>query len=90
MPTSPSTPAVPRDPQAHGEAAATRLREALALHGLVLPSLWRGEPVHGHGSVELGGCTADVADALADVLEAAAPHQQAPPTRRKRRTGTQP
>ncbi|MDX2841017.1 hypothetical protein PV377_18910 [Streptomyces ipomoeae] len=88
MPTPPATPAVPADPQAHGETAAARLREALALHGLVLPSLWRGEPVHGQGSVELGGCTADVADALALVLEGAAP-RTTPPTRRKRRTGTE-
>nr|WP_119590487.1 hypothetical protein [Streptomyces scabiei] len=75
MPTSLSTPAAPGDPQARSEASAARLREALALHGLALPSLWPGEPVNGHGSVELGGCTADVADALADVLEAAAPRR---------------
>lgn len=71
----PSTPAVPEDPHVHGEVAASRLREALALHGLVLPSLWRGEPVCGRGSIELGGCSAEAADALAEVLEAAVPPQ---------------
>ncbi|WP_055716404.1 hypothetical protein [Streptomyces torulosus] len=87
MTASPSTSAVPDDPQVHGEAAAQRLRDALALHGLVLPSVWGGAPVCGRGFVELGGCSADTADALAKVLEAAS-SRQSPPTRRKQRVDT--
>ncbi|MFD7235125.1 hypothetical protein ACFWAT_07425 [Streptomyces syringium] len=54
------------------DAAAAHLRAALARHGLVIPSLCSSEPVNHRGFVELGGCGADVAARLAQVLDAAA------------------
>ena len=52
-----------------GLQAAVRLKRALEAHGIVLPSLSGKWPVNGTAMVELGGCRADVAAALADVLE---------------------
>ncbi|MDH6580285.1 hypothetical protein [Kitasatospora sp. MAP5-34] len=60
-----------QDPMLHGINAAQRLIAALALHGLKLASVRGGYPVRNRGFVELGGCTAEVADALATVLEEA-------------------
>ncbi|MGI5530369.1 hypothetical protein ACQEVX_24180 [Streptomyces syringium] len=54
------------------DAAAADLRAALARHGLVIPSLRSCEPVDHRGFVELGGCRAEVAARLAQVLDAAA------------------
>ncbi|MEW2578638.1 hypothetical protein [Streptomyces syringium] len=54
------------------DTAAAELRAALARHGLVIPSLRSSEPVNHQGFVELGGCGADVAAHLAQVLDAAA------------------
>ncbi|MEU6667588.1 hypothetical protein [Streptomyces sp. NPDC046727] len=52
-----------------GRQAAERLKAALTAHGIVLPSLGGGWIVSGTAMVELGGCRADVAEALAEVLE---------------------
>ncbi|MET9890776.1 hypothetical protein ABZZ47_11260 [Streptomyces sp. NPDC006465] len=52
-----------------GREAAERLKAALTLHGITLPSLGGGWIVSGTAMVELGGCRADVAEALALVLE---------------------
>lgn len=54
------------------DTAAADLRAALVRHGLVIPSLRSSEPVNHQGFVELGGCRADVAAHLAQVLDAAA------------------
>ncbi|MEU3334624.1 hypothetical protein ACWCQ1_18400 [Streptomyces sp. NPDC002144] len=51
---------------------------ALALHGVTLPSVRGSDPVMGRGLVELGCCSAHVADRLAVVLEAAHENQQTP------------
>jgi hypothetical protein len=56
-----------------GAEAARRLQAALQRHGITFPSLYGGWPVNGTPMVELGGCRADVAEALAVVLEAATP-----------------
>ncbi|MFD4757861.1 hypothetical protein ACFWOJ_02875 [Streptomyces sp. NPDC058439] len=50
---------------------ADRLKRALEAHGIVLPSLSARWPVNGTPMVELGGCRADVVEALAEVLERA-------------------
>ncbi|MFI8365282.1 hypothetical protein ACIGD1_34660 [Streptomyces sp. NPDC085612] len=55
-----------------GDVAAAGLKEALARVGIVFPSLQAGFPVNGNGRVELGGCNAGTATALAEVLNAAA------------------
>ena len=52
-----------------GLRTAVRLKRALEAHGITLPSLSGKWPVNGTAMVELGGCRADVAAALADVLE---------------------
>ena len=57
------------DPYRLAICAAERLRAALAGHGVVVPSLRGDHPVMGAPMVNLGGCRADVADALAAVLE---------------------
>lgn len=56
-----------------GTEAAHRLKDALARHGIKLPSLYGGWPVAGTPMIELGGCRADVADQLSAVLEAMPP-----------------
>ncbi|MFD3701196.1 hypothetical protein ACFWUZ_34615 [Streptomyces sp. NPDC058646] len=55
-----------------GEEAVTNLQAALALADLTLPSLSNGGPVAGHGFVRLGGCNADFANRLAEVIAAGA------------------
>ncbi|MFJ3925421.1 hypothetical protein [Streptomyces sp. NPDC090022] len=55
-----------------GEEAAAHLRAALALAGLVLPSLGNDGPVGCRGLVRLGGCSTDLAHRLADVIAAGA------------------
>jgi hypothetical protein len=60
------------DPMLHGINAAQRLIAALQLHGLRLPSVRGDYPVGDRGLVQLGGCSAEAADALALVLEQAA------------------
>ncbi|MET9572832.1 hypothetical protein ACFYNW_05185 [Streptomyces virginiae] len=55
-----------------GEDAVTNLRAALALADLTLPSLSNDGPVAGHGFVRLGGCNADFANQLAEVVAAGA------------------
>ncbi|MFC1408011.1 hypothetical protein ACEZCY_01810 [Streptacidiphilus sp. N1-12] len=57
------------DPYRLAIVAAERLRAALAVHGLAIPSLRGGHPAVSTPMVELGGCSADVAEALAAVLE---------------------
>ncbi|MFE7237778.1 hypothetical protein ACWD4L_35750 [Streptomyces sp. NPDC002596] len=52
-----------------GLRTAVRLKRALEAHGITLPSLSGKWPVNGTPMVELGGCRADVAEALAAVLE---------------------
>ncbi|WP_326827354.1 hypothetical protein [Streptomyces sp. NBC_01751] len=51
--------------------AAARLSRALKEHNIVIPSLRGTWPCNGVHMVELGGCRADVAEALAEVLEKA-------------------
>lgn len=58
-----------------GAAAAEALRQALARVGVVIPSLRGDQPVVGRPMVNLGGCTAEVATALAAVATAAADAQ---------------
>ncbi|MGG8408001.1 hypothetical protein ACM614_15965 [Streptomyces sp. 12297] len=55
-----------------GEDAVTNLKAALALADLTLPSLGNDGPVAGHGFVHLGGCNADFANRLAEVVAAGA------------------
>ncbi|WP_244967411.1 hypothetical protein [Streptomyces cacaoi] len=55
-----------------GEVAAAGLRDALARVGITLPSLGADLPVCGSGRVNLGGCTAGTATALAEIVTAAA------------------
>ncbi|MGW0366807.1 hypothetical protein [Streptomyces sp. NPDC002990] len=55
-----------------GEEAVARLRAALTLAGLTLPSLGNDGPVAGHGFVKLGGCGAALAERLAEVITAGA------------------
>ncbi|MEY9841789.1 hypothetical protein [Streptacidiphilus sp. EB103A] len=57
------------DPYRLAICAAERLRAAMAGHDIVIPSLRGDHPVMGAPMVTLGGCRADVADALAAVLE---------------------
>ncbi|MGW2939296.1 hypothetical protein ACWDA7_48085 [Streptomyces sp. NPDC001156] len=52
-----------------GVRTAVRLKRALEAHGITLPSLSGKWPVSGTPMVELGGWRADVAEALAAVLE---------------------
>jgi hypothetical protein len=56
-----------------GAEAARRLQAALQRHGITFPSLYGSWPVNGTPMVELGGCRADVAEALAAVLEEVTP-----------------
>ncbi len=60
-----------QDPYRLAIVAAERLRAALTLHGIMVPSLRGSYPVREKPFVELGGCTADVAEALAGLLEKA-------------------
>ncbi|WP_030301951.1 hypothetical protein [Streptomyces katrae] len=55
-----------------GQAAVTNLQAALALAGLVLPSLSNDGPVGCRGLVRLGGCSTDLANRLAEVIAAGA------------------
>ncbi|MFD3701438.1 hypothetical protein ACFWUZ_35995 [Streptomyces sp. NPDC058646] len=55
-----------------GDGAVTNLQAALALADLTLPSLSNDGPVAGHGFVRLGGCNADLANRLAEVIAAGA------------------
>ncbi|MEY9873633.1 hypothetical protein ABH931_003122 [Streptacidiphilus sp. MAP12-33] len=57
------------DPYRLAIVAAERLRNALTAHGIAIPSLRGSHPVRETPFVELGGCTAEVAEALATVLE---------------------
>jgi hypothetical protein len=61
----------PPDPDQTADATAARLGAALAKHGIALPSL-RGYAFNGIAMTELGGCRAEITDALAAVLEQAA------------------
>lgn len=69
--------AVAAQPDVHpdlaGDIAADRLRQALLRHGLALPSLRGATAALGTTPmVELGGCAARLADAIAEILEKAA------------------
>ncbi|GAA3243771.1 hypothetical protein [Streptomyces lavendulae] len=55
-----------------GEAAVSNLKAALALAGLVLPSLSNDGPVGCRGLVRLGGCSTELANRLAEVIAAGA------------------
>ncbi|KOU23738.1 hypothetical protein ADK52_16185 [Streptomyces sp. WM6372] len=55
-----------------GLDAATNLQAALALAGMVLPSLANDGPVGARGYVRLGGCSVAVANQLAEVIAAGA------------------
>ncbi|MGW0631289.1 hypothetical protein [Streptomyces sp. NPDC002758] len=69
---TPARKATPEDPTKAAVEAAKRLRAALAAHGITIPSLRASAPVMGrYPFIELGGTSADVADALAAVLEKA-------------------
>jgi hypothetical protein len=61
------------DPYRLAIVAAERLRDALTVHGITIPSLRGSHPARDIPFVELGGCSADVAEALAAVLEKADP-----------------
>jgi hypothetical protein len=61
------------DPHRLAIVAAERLRAAMKAHGLDLPSLRGSHPVRDVPFVELGGCSADLAQSLATVLEGAEP-----------------
>ncbi len=60
---------IDEDPYRLAIVAAERLRAALTAHGINVPSLRGSYPARDVPFVELGGCSADVADALASVLE---------------------
>ncbi|MGW9025156.1 hypothetical protein ACWGQ5_13165 [Streptomyces sp. NPDC055722] len=69
----PARKATQEDPTKTAVEAAQRLRAALLAHGIVIPSLRASSPVMGrYPFVELGGTSAEVADALSAVLEKAA------------------
>ena len=59
------------DPYRLAIVAAERLRATLAAHGITIPSLRGSRPARDTPFVELGSCRAEVADALAAVLEKA-------------------
>ncbi|TDU02488.1 hypothetical protein EDD99_0881 [Streptomyces sp. 846.5] len=60
------------DPYRLAINAAERLRAALAVHGITIPSLRGGYPVRDMPMVELGECATNAADELSAVLEKAA------------------
>ena len=64
---------ISNDPFRLAIVAAERLRAALKARDLTLPSLRGSYPVLDTPFVELGGCSADVAEALAAILEKAVP-----------------
>ena len=64
---------IENDPYRLAIVAAERLRAALAIHGLAIPSLRGSHPARDVPFVELGGCSADVAEGLAAVLEKVEP-----------------
>ncbi|MEU9177135.1 hypothetical protein AB0C90_09835 [Streptomyces sp. NPDC048550] len=55
-----------------GQEAVAHLEAALALAGLVLPSLTNDGPLGCRGFVRLGGCSVAVANQLAEVVAAGA------------------
>ncbi|MET9468448.1 hypothetical protein ABZY44_27405 [Streptomyces sp. NPDC006544] len=55
-----------------GADAVTNLQAALARAELTLPSLSNDGPVGSHGFVRLGGCNADFANRLAEIIAAGA------------------
>ncbi|MFD7626679.1 hypothetical protein ACFV7Q_11705 [Streptomyces sp. NPDC059851] len=55
-----------------GQDAVANLQAALALAGLVLPSLANDGPVGCRGFVRLGGCSVALANQLAEVITAGA------------------
>jgi hypothetical protein len=61
------------DPYRLAIVAAERLRAALAVHGITVPSLRGSHPAMSTPMVELGGCSAEVAEGLAAVPERANP-----------------
>ena len=61
------------DPYRLAIVAAERLRAALAVHGIAVPSLRGSHPAMTTPMVDLGGCSAEVAAVLAGVLERADP-----------------
>ncbi|MFC1409387.1 hypothetical protein ACEZCY_10150 [Streptacidiphilus sp. N1-12] len=64
---------IENDPYRLAIVAAERLRAAMAIHGLAIPSLRGSHPARDVPFVELGGCSAQVAEGLAAVLEKAEP-----------------
>ena len=60
---------IENDPYRLAIVAAERLRAALAIHGLAIPSLRGSHPARDVPFVELGGCSAELAEGLAAVLE---------------------
>ncbi|MEY9940709.1 hypothetical protein [Streptacidiphilus sp. MAP5-3] len=68
---------VSTDPYRIAIVAAERLRKALTAHCIVIPSLHGSHPVRDTPFVELDGCTAEVAEALATVLERIQPEATA-------------
>ncbi|MFC1402426.1 MULTISPECIES: hypothetical protein [Streptacidiphilus] len=67
--TTSTGPDIDNDPYRLAIVAAERLRAALSAHGLTIPSLRGSYPSRDVPFVELGGCSAEVADALATALE---------------------
>jgi hypothetical protein len=61
--------ATPKDAQHPAEEAAERLRRALVLADVRLPSLRAGHGFANFPHVELGGCHADLAERLATWIE---------------------
>lgn len=64
-----SLQSIDNDPYRISIVAAERLRKALDKHGITIPSLRGSYPVMNRPFVELGGCSSEVAEALATVLE---------------------
>jgi len=69
---APHQPDTDVHPDLAGDVSADRLKQALLRHGLALPSLRGDTAVHGIPFVQLGGCSARLADAIAEILEKAA------------------
>ena len=60
---------IENDPYRLAIVAAERLRGALTAHGITIPSLRGSHPARDVPFVELGGCSAEVAESLASLLE---------------------
>jgi hypothetical protein len=67
--TTSSGAGLPADPLSRSAVVAKRLKDALDLHGIGIPSVRGGMPVGNKPFIELGGCGEAAALALAEVLE---------------------